>query len=45
MLLFGKSKQGRTYTDNCKVLGNVAEQRDLGVQLYGSLKIAVQVDR
>eukprot|EP00061_Rhincodon_typus_P015858 g43775.t1 len=42
---FGKANQGRTYTLNGKVLGSVAEQRDLGVQVLSSLKVESQVDR
>ena len=42
---FGKSNKGRTFTVNSRALGNVVEQRDLGVWVYSSLKEASQVDR
>eukprot|EP00061_Rhincodon_typus_P006355 g26916.t1 len=45
VLHFGKTNQGRTYTFNGKVLGRVAEQRDLRVQVHWSLKVKSQVDR
>ncbi|MBB6707133.1 reverse transcriptase family protein [Proteus mirabilis] len=45
VLHFGKANLSRTYTLNGKVLGSVAEQRDLGVQVHSSLKVESQVDR
>ena len=45
VLHFGKANLSRTYTLNGKVLGSVAEQRDLGVQGHSSLKVESQVDR
>ena len=45
VLHFGTSNKGRTYTVNGRPLGSVVEQRDLGVQVLGSLKVESQVDK
>ena len=39
VLRHGKSNQGRTFTVNGRTLGHIVEQRDLGVQVHGSLKV------
>eukprot|EP00061_Rhincodon_typus_P004049 g21629.t1 len=45
VLHFDRANQGRTSTPNDKILGRVAEQKDLGVQVHSSLKVELQVDR
>lgn len=40
LLHFGMSNQDRTFTVNSRALGIIVEQRDLGEQLYSSLKVA-----
>eukprot|EP00061_Rhincodon_typus_P012956 g39028.t1 len=45
VLHVGKTNQGRNYTFNGKILGSVAAQRNLGMQVHSSLKVESQVDR
>eukprot|EP00061_Rhincodon_typus_P000805 g12800.t1 len=45
VLHFGKSNQGRSFMVKAKTLRSVVEQRDLGIQVHGSLKEESQVDR
>ncbi|PLS49478.1 hypothetical protein CYV29_15670, partial [Carnobacterium maltaromaticum] len=42
---FGRSNSRVNYTVNGKVLGKIDVQRDLGVQVHCSLKVATQVNR
>lgn len=42
---FGLSDRHRTYKLNYRVLRNADEQRDLGVQIHNSVKVATQIDR
>lgn len=42
---FNKLNQSRTYPVNGRAMGNAAEQRDFGVQVYRFLKVVTQVDR
>ncbi|XP_072335049.1 multiple inositol polyphosphate phosphatase 1b isoform X1 [Scyliorhinus torazame] len=42
---FGRTNMNVEYRVNGRVLGNVAEQRDLGVYVHTSLKVATQMDR
>eukprot|EP00061_Rhincodon_typus_P013300 g39589.t1 len=44
VLHFGKSNQGRSFMVNGRALSNVVKQRDLAVQVHGSLKVESQVD-
>jgi len=40
---FGRSNAGRKYTMNGRTLKSIDRQRDLGVQVHKSLKVATQV--
>ena len=42
---FGRTNLNADYRVNSRVLRNVEEQRDLGVHIHRSLKVATQVDR
>eukprot|EP00061_Rhincodon_typus_P005133 g24278.t1 len=42
---FGKSSTGGNYTVNGRTLRSIEMQKDLGVQVHRSLKVAVQVDK
>ncbi|MDZ1603208.1 reverse transcriptase family protein, partial [Klebsiella pneumoniae] len=42
---FGRTNKNAKYWVNGRVLGSVEEQRDLGVYVHRSLKVATQVDR
>eukprot|EP00061_Rhincodon_typus_P018452 g47625.t1 len=42
---FDKTNQGRNYTVNDRALGAVVEQRDVGLQVHGSLEVVSQIDR
>ncbi|MBB6707153.1 hypothetical protein H7E98_18015 [Proteus mirabilis] len=41
---FGKSNKKMGYWANGRILGSVDEQRDLGVHVHRSLKVATQVN-
>eukprot|EP00061_Rhincodon_typus_P016807 g45209.t1 len=45
VLHLGKSNQGWSFMVNGRAIRSVAEQRHLGVQVHGSLKVDSQVDR
>ena len=42
---FGRSNTNRKYTVNSRTLKSIARQRDLGVQVHRSLKVAMQVEK
>ena len=42
---FGRSNTDRKYTVNGRTLKSIDRQRDLGVQVYRSLKVAMQVEK
>ena len=42
---FGRSNTGRKYTINGRTLQSIDRQRDLGVQVHRSLKVAMQVEK
>ena len=42
---FGRSNTDRKYTVNGRTLKNIDSQRDLGVQVHSSLKVAMQVEK
>jgi len=42
---FGRSNSGVNYTVNGRTLRSINIQRDLGIQVHGSLKVATQVDK
>jgi len=45
VMRFGRSTAERKYTVNGRALRNISIQRDLGVQIHSSLKVATQVDK
>ena len=42
---FGRCKLDRKYTVNSRTLKSIDRQRDLGVQVHRSLKVAMQVEK
>lgn len=44
-IAFWEENQGKTFTVNGKVLGNVLKLKDPGIKVYSSLKMALQLDR
>jgi len=42
---FGRSNAGRKYTVNGRTLKSIDRQKDLGVQVHRSLKMAAQVNK
>ena len=42
---FGRSNTDRKYTVNGRTLKSIDRQRDLGVQIHRSLKVAMQVEK
>jgi len=42
---FGRSNTDRKYTVNGRTLQSIDRQRDLGVQVHRSLKVAMQVEK
>ena len=42
---FGRSNKDRIYKINGRTLKSIDRQRDLGVQVHRSLKVAMQVDQ
>ena len=42
---FGRSNAGEKYTVNGRTLKSIDRQRDLGVQVHRSLKVAIQMEK